>query len=202
MPPKIKSLEELVQSLSEKIDAMSTTHKERFDTLDSTMKKITEANTVLTTKVQVLEQENTMLKTKLHDLEIHSRSTNIRVINFQVTEPQDFEVLAEQVYDQVLFPILQGAASKGRIRDIPSRERLIVSAHLLPAKEGHPPPIFCRLLNGSYRSLILQHQKEFGRRRVLGGGGAGRPPPCYTLCLRTLRRTCTASSSGWQRSRV
>jgi len=168
-PPKTKaSLEELVLSLSEKIDAMAEQHKERFDKIDSSLKELKEDHIKTKARVATLEQENVKLKTKIHDLELHSRSTTVRIINLQLTEDltQDFVILSEVIYQEVFLPILRGAMDKGRLRDIPSREQLITMAHLLPGKEGKPKPVYCRLINNFYRTLILQHQREFGRRQT------------------------------------
>ncbi len=184
MPPKKnnsdepkKSVEELIALLTDKVDALSTKQDERFNEMNDHFQELKKENSELKKRVLLLEEENTMLKSKLHDSELHSRSANIRVFNF-IPQGEDcgFEELSSQLYDAVLLPILHGAVRKGRLTAVPSKDRLIVSAHPLPSKEGRPAPIFCRLLNGYYRTLILQCQKEFGRQysRV---GITGRPPP-------------------------
>ena len=164
MPPKKnsdepkKSVEELITLLTERVDA-------RFDEMAGIFKEMKEENGKLKERVSHLEEENTTLKTKLHNIEMHSRSSNIRIFNFTPeNDDYSFEELASQIYDSVLLPILQGAVKKGRLRSVPSKDRLIVSAHPLPAREGKPRPVFCRLFNGYYRTLILQCQKEFGLR--------------------------------------
>ena len=178
MPPK-KNLEDLVTALSEKMDSMSTNINERFDELDKHFKELKEDNAKLKEKVSHLEEENAQLKIRNHDLEIHSRASNVRIFNFSPTnEDYHFEELADQLYEEVFLPILQGAASKGRLKSIPSKDRLILAAHPLHAKEGKPRPVICRLLNNSYRTIILQCQKEFGMRIMRSpSSAASRPSP-------------------------
>ena len=151
---------------------------ERFDELAGLLKELKKENSKLKERVSHLEKENTGLKSKLHDIEMHSRSSNIRIFN--LTPQRDdcgFEELADQVYDSVLLPILQGAVRKGRLREVPTKDRLILSAHPLPGRDGKPRPIFCRLLNGYYRTIILQCQKEFGGRSSQPPGPGRCPPP-------------------------
>ena len=99
---------------------------------------------------------------KIQNVEQHSRSTNLRVFNFNIKgNPNNYDNLVDQLYDSVFTPILAGAVNEGRIKNVPTRDRLITSAHLLPGKEGKPKPIIVRLLNGVYRAIILQCQKKY-----------------------------------------
>ncbi len=187
MPPK-KDLEELVTALSDKLDELAADQKKRFDKIDTQFKELRDENTKLKARVKQLEEDNSTLKARVHDLELHSRSTNVRVFNFKPdNDDYNFEELSSQLYNEVFLPVLQGAVSKGRLKEVPSRDRLNVSAHPLQGKDGKPKPIICRLLNGYYRTLLLQCQKEFGKRsRQLGLGlglslpfaaATARPPP-------------------------
>ncbi len=179
MPPK-KNLEELVTALTDKLDALTTQMGERFDGTDEKLKQLLDENDKLKTDVKTLQDENTILKTKLHDMELHSRSTNVRVFNFTPqNDDYTFDNLTDNLYDTIFLPILRGAASKGRMKTIPTKDRLIVSAHPLPGRDGKSQPIICRLLNNSYRTVILQCQKEFGLRssRPHADANADRLPP-------------------------
>ena len=164
--------------MSDKLDELASDQKDRFDKIDTQFKELKEENVKLKGDVKRLEEDNITLKARVHDLELHSRSTNVRVFNFTPdNDNYNFEELATQLYNDVFLPVLQGAVSKGRLKEVPSRDRLILSAHPLPGKEGKPRPVICRLLNGFYRTLLLQCQKEFGKRARQLGFSLGRPPP-------------------------
>lgn len=194
MPPKKATLEELVTALTDKIDALSSDQKENFtkisdrlDTLETRLKEVTDSNTKLEKDITSLQQENIFLKNKIQDLGQHTRSTNVRIFNFDCNDDIDFDTLIDQLYDRIFLPILRGALSKNRIKTIPSRDRLITSAHHLPGKDGKPKPVICRLLNSHYRTIILQHQKEFGPRAMESvrpkTPGPARPPPLLHPCF-------------------
>ena len=191
MPPK-KNLEELVQALSDKMDALSEQQKERFDEIEEHFKELKTENASLKERVKLLEEENALVKSKLHDVELHSRSTSIRIYNYSPpNDDYNFEDLSDHLYNDILRPILQGAVGKGRLKTIPSRDRLIISAHPLRAKEGKQPPVICRLLNGFYRTIILQCQREFGVRATRSRESSGPPPlihPIYEDCTSELYR--------------
>ncbi len=177
MPPK-KNLDDLVAALSDKLDGLSSDLKDRFDKIDVHFKELKDENSKLKDRVKHLEEDNTILKTKVHDLELHTRATNLRIFNFTpAQEDYNFEDLAEQLYSEVFLPVLLGAVNKGRLKEVPSRDRLILSAHPLQGKDGKPRPVICRLLNGFYRTLLLQCQKEHGVRSRRPGLDPSRPPP-------------------------
>ncbi len=154
---------------------------ERFDKMEESLKEMKKENSSLKNRVEVLEKENSSLKSKLHDLELHTRASNVRVFGLTpAVDDFNFEDLSEQLYKDVFTPILEGAVRKGRIKTIPPKKRLIESAHPLMGKEGKPRPIICRLVNGFYRTVILQCQREFGvrsRRQGPGPPDSVRPPP-------------------------
>ena len=169
MPPKKATLEELVSALSDKMDELTTKlttqqteHAEKMETLVKGLKtEITE----LKSTVNTLQEENTQLKSKLLNIEQHSRRNNLRIFNFEVNgDPRDYDSLGDQLYEKALLPILRGAVAKKRIREVPPRDKLIISAHPLPGKDGKPKPIICRLRNNYYRTIILQCKKEFAPR--------------------------------------
>ncbi len=185
MPPKKASLEELVAALTDKLDTLSTQlttqQTEHFEKMEELVKGLKDENTKLKTTVDTLQEENNMLKSKLLNIEQHSRRNNIRIFNFKVEgDEQDCEALGDQIYERALLPILRGAVSKGRLREIPSRNRLICSAHLLPGKEGKPSPIICRLVNNFFRTVILQCRREFAPRGMVSAPGRA-PPYSYPI---------------------
>ncbi len=180
MPPKKASLEELVTALSDKLDSLSTQlstqQTEHFDEMKKLVKGLKDENIKLKTTVDTLQEENQTLKSKLLNMEQHSRRNNLRVFNFEVDgDARDCEALGDQVYERALLPILQGAVAKGRLREVPTRSRLICSTHLLPGKEGKPSPIICRLIKNFFRTVILQCRKEFAPRGI--ASVPGRNPP-------------------------
>ena len=115
------------------------------------------------------------MKNKLHSMEQHSRRNNLRVFNLPIDgDADDNDNLIDQVYDRALLPILRGAVSKKRLREVPSRDRLICSAHYLPGKDGKPKPIIVRLLNNHQRTVIMQCKKKIAPK-ALTPPGPGRP---------------------------
>ncbi len=162
MPPKKATVEELIAALSDKLDELTTQQNKRFDDMEEMMKKIKEENTELKTTVSNLETENKSLKCKLNKLEQHSRRNNIRVFGFDIEgDDRNCDAVIDQLYTRALLPVLQGALSKGRLTEIPGKDKLIQSAHVLPGKEGKAKPIIVRLVNNFYRTVLLQCKREF-----------------------------------------
>ncbi len=178
MPPKkTATLKELVSALSDKIDAIATNHNERFNALDTSLNEIKKENSELKKKVTTLQEENIALKQKLQDVEQHSRSTNVRVFNYNIEgDRNNYDNLVDELYDSVFTPILVGQVNEGCIKNIPTRDHLITSTHLLPDREGKPKPIIVRLLNGVYRAIILQCQRKYANR-LSAAHDPARPPP-------------------------
>ena len=184
MPPKKATLDELVSALSDKLDALSVQQTEHFEKmekkveeLEKLVKGLKDENVELKATINTLQEDNLVLKTKLLHSEQHSRRNNIRILNFQVDgDARDGDALGDEIYEKALLPILRGAVSKKRLREVPTREKLICSAHLLPGKEGKPNPIICRLVNNYYRTVILQCKRDFAPRSAAPHPST-RPPP-------------------------
>ncbi len=162
MPPKKPTLEELVSALTDKIDALSEKQSERFDEMEALLKTCQDENKSLKVTVTKLQDENTMLKDKVIKLEQHSRRNNVRIFGFDIDrDDRNADSLIDQLYNRAFLPILQGAYTKGRLFEIPNRDKLIQSAHVLPGKEGMSKPVICRLTNNFYRTVVLQCKREF-----------------------------------------
>ncbi len=182
MPPKKPSLEELVTALSDKIDALSQQQSDRFDEMETLLKTCQDENNSLKETVSKLQDENTFLKDKVIKLEQHSRRNNVRVFGFDIDgDDRNADSLMDQLYNRAFLPILQGALSKGRLQEIPNRDRLIQSAHVLPGKEGKAKPVICRFTNNFYRTIVLQCKREFAPRATRttspSSSGPSRPAP-------------------------
>ncbi len=129
-----------------------------------------------------MHYSSTCTHTKLLNLEQHSRRNNLRVFNFEVDgDSNDCETLGDQLYEKALLPILRGAVAKKRIREVPSRDKLICSTHFLQGKEGKPKPVICRLVNNYYRTVILQCRKEFAPRGTSSLSVNRAPPYRYPI---------------------
>jgi hypothetical protein len=106
------------------------------------------------------------LELRLNSLEQHHRGWSARVLNISLTEAeeQNPEAVIEQVYQKALLPILEGAARKGKLRDIPAADQVLEVAHVLPGKAGQPKPIIMRFYNRNLRNLIFLHKRDFAPR--------------------------------------
>ncbi len=190
MPPKkATTIEDLVTALSDKLDALTEQQQKCFDDMEVLLKAVQEENSALKSensslseKVEQVQAENISLKDKINKLEQHSRHNNVRIFAIAVDgDDRNGDLLIDKLYNKAFLPILQGALSKGRLNEIPSRNRLIQSAHVLPGKEGKPKPIICRFTNSHLRSVLLQCKREFAPRlpgsSASTGPGPSRPAP-------------------------
>jgi hypothetical protein len=114
------------------------------------------------------------LQDKLNNLEQHRRSFSVRVNNLPLdgAEEKDPPAVIKKVFDKVFLPILQGAASKQAISQVPSCYEMIEMAHPLPARGTGPKLIIVRFFNRNIKSLLFKHRKEFATKD-------GSPRPRY-----------------------
>ena len=168
-------MEELVGSLAAKLDEISSQlgvanqrlddQAIRFDKLEKMFAASQLENQALKTALLNKDDEIHQLKVKVNMVEQHNRSSCICLFNLDIAgDDRDPAVVADQVYNRVLLPILTGAASIGKISHIPSAEKLILSAHILPGKDNKASPILVRLNNAHSRTILMMHKRAFAPR--------------------------------------
>ena len=134
----------------------------RLTTIESLLKDTQAENSKLTEDLIVGAQENIKLKAKLNNLEQYTRSWSVRILGMSIpsedeTEP---EKVMQQLYTQLLKPILEGAVKKGLLASVPPADAILETAHVLPGSMG-PKPIIARFFTRNIRSLIFRLKKEF-----------------------------------------
>ena len=208
MPPKNKSVDELVLAMSAQLTELSdqfktfTTKQEEFDGSISELKKLLkttqEENVALKEKVKNQASEILELKTRINIVEQHNRSDCLRVLNVPIPgDNSDPVTVAHAVYKTALLPILEGAVAKGRLDSVPSCSALIKTAHILPSK-SEIKPIYLRLHLPHIKLMLLQLKKEFGPRAPLQRSGSATGPlrfPIYEDMTRDFFRAMRALST-------
>lgn len=185
MAPKTKpdrSLEELVGSLTAQLELvssqLSTTNdklqetntrldmqEERFDRLEAMFAASQRENVQLKEQLLTKDSEIRSLKQHINDVEQHNRSYSMRIFNLPLDgDANDPANVMNQVYANVLLPILRGAVTRNRLVSIPDVEQLLETAHILPGKDNKPRPIICRFFNRRLKTLIFQLKKDFAPR--------------------------------------
>jgi hypothetical protein len=151
-------LDEILERLS-KLDSITT----KLAKLESMLSATQAENKVL--KETIATQNTTImgLKDRLNNLEQHGRSFSVRVNNLPLegAEEKDPPTVSKKVFETVFLPILQGAASKQAISQVPSCYEMIEMAHPLPARGAGPKPIIVRFFNRNIKSVLFKHRKEF-----------------------------------------
>jgi hypothetical protein len=164
-----------------KVNQRLDNQDERFSALETMLSASQKENVLLKEQVLNKDHEIKQLKTKINNVEMHQRSFNIRIFNvFLDGDVNDTRNVANEVYDKILRPVLEGAVSKGRLSSVPAVEQLLETAHILPGKEGKPKPIICRFYNRFHRMLVLQHKKEFAPHGQSKNAACG-PPLLYPI---------------------
>jgi len=171
MPPKIKTLEELVASLTGQLETITNQltevrnkQDEQANTLtrlEGLIKAAQEENTQLRTENAKVKEEMTVLKERINHLEQRNRADCVRIFDLPLPGNQaDNNYVAGQVYQKVLLPILRGAVDKGRFESVPPIEEVIG-----------------RFKNNHTKVIVLQHKKEFAARAPPPGRGPPAPLP-------------------------
>ncbi len=183
MPPKSKSLEDLVSNLSDKLDEISTQLKEVRDLQEEHDRKFDRLETLLSEaklKFSELKKENSKLKQELSDfkervnnLEQRNCANCIRVFDLPISgDASDNTNVQAQLYTKLLLPILKGAKDKGQINNIPSPDDTIEVAHILPGQKTHKL-ILCRFKNPRIKQVIMRAKKDFAPRSHSRGDKPG-----------------------------
>ena len=91
-----------------------------MEELEKLVKGLKDENTELKANITALQEDNRVLKTKLINSEQHSCRNNIRIFKVQPEgDPSDYDALGDQIYNKVLLPVLRGAVTKKRLREVP-----------------------------------------------------------------------------------
>ena len=177
MPPK-KNTDEIVAQISDQLTALSKQQEEKFEKLEKLLEESKDEIKKLKETINNQDVEITGLKQRVHDMEQRSRQYSIRAYNVDIEgNASDTNNVVEQLYNKALLPILRGAVTKGRLRNVPECDDIIETAHTLPGKEGRAKPIICRFYSRRIRTIILQCRKEFAPRAAGVPSGSRRPPP-------------------------
>ncbi len=174
MPPKNKSLEDLVAGISDKLDAISEqldAVREQQDTLDGKFERLEELLRTANAENALLKKENvdlksdvSALKEKVNNLEQRNRSSCVRIFNVPITgDSSNNGNVATQVYQKILYPILNGATTSGLVEKIPTLSDTIESAHILPGPKSNKP-ILCRFKSNRIKQIVMQSKKEYAPR--------------------------------------
>ena len=113
-------------------------------------------------ELRIKDNQIIELKSRINAVEQHSRSSCIRIFKLEIdSDEKDPVQVTEQVYYKILAPILQGAVDQKKLRYLPKAEQCIISAHILPSKDGKSKPILVGLVNAHMHSLVIQLKKDF-----------------------------------------
>ena len=193
-----RSLEEMVGALSAQLDNISKQlsvnndqlaaanrrldeQVDRFVKLEELLATTQHENATLKTKLRNKDDQILELKSRVNAIEQHSRSSCIRIFKLEIDgDEKDPVQVAEQVYRKILAPILQGAVDLKKLRYLPQAEQCIITAHILPSKDGKTKPILVRLVNAHMRSLIIQLKKDYAPKSEVttpSSSNSTKPPP-------------------------
>ncbi len=187
MPPKSKTLEDLVTSLSDKLDDISTQLQAVRDQQEEQDRKFDRLETLLTeakTESAELKKENTKLKMELtsfkdriNHLEQRNRADCIRVFDMPIQgDVSDNSNVQTQLFNKLILPILKGAKEQGIINNIPSPDDTIEVAHILPGQKAIKP-ILCRFKSSRIKQVIMRSKKDHAPRSL----GKGDKPGPYSF---------------------
>ena len=172
-PPsdRISDLVAQIETLSKTIDSYGA----RFDKLESLLSDVRAENKQLKSEIADRDKEILHLSKKLNAQEQYNRSWSIRILNLSIptedtTQP---EKVMQHVYTKVLEPLFRGAVEKKLIREIPPMERVLETAHILPAKPGSPNPVITRFFSRNVRAMMFRMKREYASR-LPASNAAGR----------------------------
>ena len=196
---KNRSLEEMVGALSAQLESISRQLSVNNDQLAAANRRLDEQadrlvklevllattqreNATLKTELRIKDDQILELKSRINAVEQHSRSSCIRIFKLEIDgDEKDPVQVAEQVYHKILAPILKGAVDMKKLRYLPTAVQCIITAHILPSKDGKTKPILVRLVNAHMRSLIIQLKKDFAPKSEITTPSSSsistKPPP-------------------------
>ena len=188
MPPKNKSLEDMVAGITSQLESISEqlreisdrqdrqdTKLDKLDRLETLLEATRKENEDLKKENATMREELNTVKERLNSLEQRNRADCVRIFDLPISgDSSDNNIVAKQVYQKLLLPILAGAQQKGRLAAVPKMEDVIETAHILPGPKADKP-IICRIKKGPFKLLIHQHKKEFSPRAPGRGDRPGLP---------------------------
>jgi hypothetical protein len=127
-------------------------------------------NAELHTQLKERDADVHALKRQLNSVEQHNRAWSVRVMGLPITadEEKSSSLVKQQLYNNLLKPILEGAVAEGDLTVVPPVDALLEMAHVLPAKEGVTKPIIARFYSRELRSLVFRHKKRFAPKHSAG----------------------------------
>ncbi len=159
-----KLLDDLKQEYGTRFQAQGI----RFDKLEESLREAKSEINNLKSALQKKEEEIVTIKQKANDQEQYIRSWSIRILDLTIPrdlDSSDTSVVMDQVYNQVLTPILRGAVSKGLLPSLPTPTQILETAHILPSKPGQTPPIIARFYSRNIKALIFRLKREFAKKQ-------------------------------------
>jgi len=170
MNAKMNKIEAEVQ----KVDRVENEVKNVKTLMESLREENKELKSLIKQKdEQLSDMQSTVndLETRLNSLEQHHRGWGARVLNIPLSEEEEgsTQLTVQKVYNLALRPILEGAASTGKIKEVPPAEQVLEMAHVLPGKPGQPKPIIMHFFNRQVRNLCFQLKKDFAARETPRG---------------------------------
>ena len=161
-PDPISDLSSQIAALTKTVNSYAT----RFDKLEGLLSDVRAENKQLKSVIADRDKEITNLARKLNAQEQYNRSWSVRILNLPIpaddaTQP---ERVMQHVYTKVLEPLLRGAVEKKLLREIPPVERVLETAHILPAKSDSTNPIIARFYTRNIRAMMFRMKKEFAAR--------------------------------------
>jgi hypothetical protein len=174
MPPKVNNDEILA-----KLDVIMTqlagleSVPKRLEALEKELKQANETNKQLATTIKEKDVEINALKIKVNAIEQYNRSWSIRINELPISaadETNPIKVM-EQVYKEVITPVLKGAMEQGAIPQVPSIYELLETAHVLPAPKGKTKPVIVRFRTRLHKGLMFQFKRDYAPR--IAGSPAG-----------------------------
>lgn len=166
MPPKKNTVEVVEEVTMKDLLTELTAIRQKLEKVEGLETKIDQ----LTTKLDAMNAENIKLKQTIEELQVgldaverHQRSWSVRVLNIPLTteEERDPRHTMEKVYSVLFQPILEGARESGEIREVPSCEQLLETAHVLPGRPGSSKPVIVRFTKRGFKSLCFRYRKNY-----------------------------------------
>ncbi len=174
-----------MKNVQERLDEQDT----NFERLENLIKQRQSENSKLKEENLTQKQDIIELKEHINRLEQRNRANCVRVFNLPISgDSSNNDVVAEEVYKKALLPILVGAANKGRLPGVPSVDKVIEVAHILPGKKDLKP-VLVRFRKPIYKLIIMQLKRELAPRAASKNEKPGPGPMLYSIFDDTTRDT-------------
>ena len=140
----------------------------KFEALEASLIAVTREKEALRGMVTEQASEIAVLRNSLNEREQYAMNWSMRILNIPVPKDQetDTRFVMQTVYDTLIYPILEGARTKGEIEHVPDCDTLLETAHILPGKPDSHKPIITRFYSRYWRNLVFRNRKEFAPREA------------------------------------